>query len=430
MKLSAFKITLDTASRRHRDDNGFLIVENNPIAKSGVFDYAGQELGAADKSRMYKVYRSFGELQKSKDLFKGKPLLLNHEWVEPDDMPKVRGAIGGNIEEKEPYLYADLIIYDERLIEQIESGNTVELSPGYLAKYEEGKGEFNGESYDYVQKDLKFNHLAVVPTGRSGEDLRVLDAKYSKGERCMSVKTKDLADISIGNGNSLTETQDEDKRKIMSEIEGMIKDKVDEEVWRTIAGKLEKLSYEGSEESKSDDADPDDSDEKPSKDGNTAEELKAAFNELKSKLDVFLNQEAAEPAHQSEDKTCDEDDKEDKEDMKDDKRAMDGKYLKVGDMAAIKTAIESGYARVMDAYSAVKPYTGEFNLYAKGRLATEAEVYKYGLRCLNDGREIKVSDAKSAFLGFVEAKSVSAQIPTQDSSTSNDDLQKLTLHIL
>ena len=48
------------------------------------------------------------------------------------------------------------------------------------------------------------------------------------------------------------EVENEDKRKIIDEVGGILKDKVDEEVWRTIVGKLEKLSYEPSEDKKAD----------------------------------------------------------------------------------------------------------------------------------------------------------------------------------
>ena len=48
------------------------------------------------------------------------------------------------------------------------------------------------------------------------------------------------------------EAENEDKRKIIDEVGGILKDKVDEEVWRTVIGKLEKLSYEPSEDDKAD----------------------------------------------------------------------------------------------------------------------------------------------------------------------------------
>ena len=43
------------------------------------------------------------------------------------------------------------------------------------------------------------------------------------------------------------EDEKTDKRKLIDEVGGILKDKVDEEVWRTVIGKIEKLAYEKSE---------------------------------------------------------------------------------------------------------------------------------------------------------------------------------------
>ena len=51
---------------------------------------------------------------------------------------------------------------------------------------------------------------------------------------------------------SETETENTDKRALIDEIGGILKGKVDEELWRTIIGKAEKLAYTGSEASKAD----------------------------------------------------------------------------------------------------------------------------------------------------------------------------------
>ena len=48
---------------------------------------------------------------------------------------------------------------------------------------------------------------------------------------------------------------DEDKRKLIDEIGGILKDKVDEEVWKTIIGKIEKVAYNDSEAGKTTDED-------------------------------------------------------------------------------------------------------------------------------------------------------------------------------
>lgn len=46
--------------------------------------------------------------------------------------------------------------------------------------------------------------------------------------------------------------ENEDKRKLIDEIGGILKGKVDEEIWRTVVGKLEKVAYEPSETDKAD----------------------------------------------------------------------------------------------------------------------------------------------------------------------------------
>lgn len=48
------------------------------------------------------------------------------------------------------------------------------------------------------------------------------------------------------------EVESTDKRKLIDEIGGILKGKVDEELWRTVIGKAEKLAYEGSEDSTKD----------------------------------------------------------------------------------------------------------------------------------------------------------------------------------
>ena len=170
------------ASRRERDENGFLIVRNNPVAKAGIYEYLGGEIGADEAARRYKVFRPFSELTKAMADYSGKPILLEHEWVNPEDVPAVRGAVMGAVRAEEPYLYADIIIYDAEAADAIENGSYKELSPGYLSDYEKKSGVYNGEHYDYIQKNIRFNHLALVKEGRTGKDLRVLDEDFKEAD--------------------------------------------------------------------------------------------------------------------------------------------------------------------------------------------------------------------------------------------------------
>lgn len=50
-----------------------------------------------------------------------------------------------------------------------------ELSCGYRCRYEYAPGTYDGIDYDYVQRDIRGNHLALVENGRMGPDVAVLD---------------------------------------------------------------------------------------------------------------------------------------------------------------------------------------------------------------------------------------------------------------
>lgn len=176
-----FKILLDSQkSKRSKDENGYLIVKDNPIALSGVYDYLLSEVSdQSDSDEVVKVCREFDDLQTNKDLFKDKPIIWEHSWTgEQGENQRADGAIIGDIEAKNGGLYADLIIYNSDLIKAIEKGECYELSPGYEAEILQEKGSYNGEHYDYKQLLKNVNHLAVVEQGRTGHELRIQDKGF------------------------------------------------------------------------------------------------------------------------------------------------------------------------------------------------------------------------------------------------------------
>lgn len=167
------------ASQRSKDENGYLIVKNNPIAKAGVFEYLHSELFEdSEDNTIVKVYRDFDSLKSVKETFANKPIVHNHQWV-GEETDQVDGAIGSEItiDKDNQMLRADLIFYNPKLIHAIESGEDIELSPGYTGEIEEQSGRFDGQSYDYTQITDYANHLAVVKNGRAGKDLKIQDSK-------------------------------------------------------------------------------------------------------------------------------------------------------------------------------------------------------------------------------------------------------------
>ena len=95
------------------------------------------------------------------------------EGLTPAELLKgVHGTTGENIEFKDGILYAPIKVFSETLANLIESGKTA-LSLGYRCIYEKASGIFDGQPYDYIQRNLRGNHLALVDAARC--DVAVLD---------------------------------------------------------------------------------------------------------------------------------------------------------------------------------------------------------------------------------------------------------------
>jgi len=169
---------------RKVDENGFVIILNNPISRSGVFQYLGSNLpGAEEPDRIYNVYRPASELENAETIesFKHLPFINDHtmlgpsgEGLTPAEQKGVHGIIADGVAFRDGIMYANLKIFSESLVDEIESGKK-DLSLGYRCRYEKQSGIFDGQAYEYVQRDLRGNHIALVDKARC--DVSVLDHK-------------------------------------------------------------------------------------------------------------------------------------------------------------------------------------------------------------------------------------------------------------
>ena len=411
------KITLDTKSNRYFDENGYLVIKDNKIAKAGVFEYLGKEISETLKeNEIYKVYRPWAELEKTAKDFEGMPVKLGHEWVEPEKRDLKVGAISGEVRLEEPYLIADIKIYDKDAIEAITGRNIVELSPGYTAKYIAENYEYAGEQYNFKQEDIKYNHLAVVENGRSGKDVKINDEKpIIKGEIDMKKGfmrnslsalsyVKKVYDECITN-----KTDDVDKRELIREIVAIaVKPDTDfeggeNEKFETILKKAEELGYEPSETS----------DNKIENAGENTKALdsdmatmKDAFNSFASIFKQYIGEEMKEPEHAED---------EDVEEKKDDTKQVSDSYPYISKKtmdAKIQEAILNERKRTQDAIAAyhdVERFTGSFNMAGM----SSDKIYQYAYEVVS-GERVRVSDAKASFKAYVKGANKSQ--PTYDAA--------------
>lgn len=410
-------IVMDNKSNRYFDENGYLVIKDNKIAKAGVFDYLGKEISdELQDSEIYKVCRPWVELEKTAKDFEGMPVKLGHEWVEPEKRDLKVGAISGEVRLEEPYLIADIKIYDKDAIEAITGRNIVELSPGYTAKYVSESGDYAGEQYNFKQEDIKYNHLAIVENGRSGKDVKINDEKpIIKGEIDMKKGfmrnslsalsyVKKVYDECITN-----KTDDVDKRELIREIVAIaVKPDTDfeggeNEKFETILKKAEELGYEPSETS---DNKIENAGENTKALDNDMATMKDAFNSFASIFKQYIGEEMKEPEHAED---------EDVEEKKDDTKQVSDSYPGISKKTMdekILEAILNERKRTQDAIAAyydVERFTGSFNMAGM----SSDEIYQYAYEVVS-GERVRVSDAKASFKAYVKGANKSQ--PTYDAA--------------
>lgn len=181
--MTADRLALDRASVRTRDANGYLHVAASNISKASVNPYLGAEIPGHEKLgldplRRYQLLRDPEELKKAAPTFDGMPLMVIHKPQAAKDFERkvVVGAISNPVW-KDPYLQAELTIWDGSAIAGVETNEQREISCGYRYDADMTPGEFEGVAFDGVMRNLRANHVALVPDGRAGSDVIVGDSK-------------------------------------------------------------------------------------------------------------------------------------------------------------------------------------------------------------------------------------------------------------
>ena len=171
-------------TRRAFDENGFMRVNGCHITKETVNPYYGREVPGweelkLDPEKIYYGYRSGEELRKALKTFEGKPLLLGHHVESADDPQKEYrvGSSGTDATWNAPYVDVTLVVTDEEAIRAIEKGKAREISCAYLYDPDFTAGNFGGQEYDFVMRNIRGNHIALVEEGRAGSDVVVADAQ-------------------------------------------------------------------------------------------------------------------------------------------------------------------------------------------------------------------------------------------------------------
>lgn len=257
MRFDRIRMAKDAASARHKDENGFLHVMDNPISREQVAGYYGNEIVGwqklgLDPDRLYHLYRPAAELKAAAETFNRLPIYLQHQDADAQDPHKAEmiGGMGSDARFDGEYLRNSLCFTDAKAIALIESRDMAELSMSYFYDVDMTPGEWRGEHYDGVMRHIRGCHVALVEEGRAGPRVAVRDAKPTLRSKVMGIlkkwRAKDEASEPDKTAARPETARDEDKdaaiREMLDSLSAELELSPEQiEEWRQ---RLEALAYD------------------------------------------------------------------------------------------------------------------------------------------------------------------------------------------
>lgn len=183
---------------RWHDEDGRMHVDRSNLTRVQVAPYYGREIPDSerlglDPEKIYYGYRPAEELSDPETVRSviGIPIQLNHHLDYPDAPAKDTrvGSTGDSAKFDGTYLSNSLHIQDADACARIRDGSMRQLSLAYHYEPEMRSGEWNGQTYDFIMRRIRGQHLALVEEGRAGSSCIVEDHALELGEKAMNEET-------------------------------------------------------------------------------------------------------------------------------------------------------------------------------------------------------------------------------------------------
>lgn len=176
------------------NDNGYLVLKCI-FARVGIQERYGIEISDDfEPDKLYKEYRSPYEVFKPEVLESFQRVVITNDHptellTNKNTKYHAVGFVSSNVVVIDNgYLQCEITIYDLSTIEDIMNGK-IELSAGYLYSIT----MVENQEYDYIQTDIKPNHIALVQAGRCGSSCSLAfdqNPNLNKGENMKKVVFK------------------------------------------------------------------------------------------------------------------------------------------------------------------------------------------------------------------------------------------------
>jgi len=264
-----------------KTEDGFLRCKARVLMET-IMPYGRNELEGLPegfKNSTVNMYVPLDEIVASDALrsLEGMPIVAgDHTWMTPELISDYSmGNVSGTPVVEGGSLICNILVTNPEAIAAIENGKIGEISAAYRAETEFVNGTWNEQTYDAVQRGLRFNHIAVIPKGhgRGGSEVRILNKKQEDVNTMSDEKKK--VRVKLRNTGKYVNVDEDVAPDIEAEADaGEAKTAGMDDKISTLEGKnadLEALQAE-------------------------IEELKGELSVYKEKLDQLLSEESVEAA--------------------------------------------------------------------------------------------------------------------------------------
>lgn len=155
--------------KTERTPEGYLRCDAT-LARTGVQFYL------QPNGTVLREFRPPEEVRASAETIAGKPVALNHPPVFLDSKNTKQyqaGWVDRSVSFDGIYLHSRITLTDAEAIAAAELGHASQVSLGYLCDLDFTPGEWEGQAYDAIQRNIQANHAALVSKGRAGAAVRV-----------------------------------------------------------------------------------------------------------------------------------------------------------------------------------------------------------------------------------------------------------------
>lgn len=160
-------------------DDGYLKADAY-VTRTGIFEYVMPD------GSIRKEFRPESEVfsQESLDSLKEIPLTNDHPWefVNSNNAKEYTVGLTNDKSERDgDFVKLGITVFDKNAVHDVMVMKKVEMSCGYSCEVYDESGTYNGQAYDAVQKNIQYNHVAIVDKGRAGPDVKIkADSAYMR----------------------------------------------------------------------------------------------------------------------------------------------------------------------------------------------------------------------------------------------------------